>query len=215
LDEVFNTFLPSIFLTVLLGMPEALIPVQLLWVNLVTDSLPATALGFNPPDHSIMRLPPRDSREPLVGKWLFFRYMVIGIYVGCATVFGYAWWFMFYAGGPQISFYQLVSLSVYILDWNDDTKNLTPIFQTHFHDCLVKFPEIGCSMFTNEMSHRATTMSLSILVTIEMFNAMNSLSENESLLRLPLWKNMYLVSAIALSMSLHIMILYIPFFTVS
>jgi len=58
-------------------------------------------------------------------------------------------------------------------------------------------------------------MSLSILVTIEMFNAMNSLSENESLLRLPLWKNMYLVGAIALSMSLHIMILYIPFFTVS
>lgn len=90
-------------------MPEALIPVQLLWVNLVTDSLPATALGFNPADHSIMRLPPRDSREALVGKWLFFRYMVIGIYVGCATVFGYAWWFMFYESGPQISFYQLVS----------------------------------------------------------------------------------------------------------
>jgi len=181
----------SIFLTVLLGMPEALIPVQLLWVNLVTDSLPATALGFNPPDHSIMRVPPRDSREPLVGKWLFFRYMVVGIYVGCATVFGYAWWFVFYAEGPQISFYQL----------------------THFHQCVSKFPEIGCSMFTNEMSHRATTMSLSILVTIEMFNAMNSLSENESLLRLPLWKNMYLVAAISLSMGLHFMILYVPFFT--
>ncbi|KAF5330617.1 hypothetical protein D9619_006003 [Psilocybe cf. subviscida] len=181
----------SIFLTVLLGMPEALIPVQLLWVNLVTDSLPATALGFNPPDHSIMRVPPRNSREPLVGKWLFFRYMVVGIYVGCATVFGYAWWFIFYTGGPQITFHQL----------------------TNFHQCSTKFPEIGCSMFTNEMSHTATTMSLSILVTVEMFNAMNSLSENESLLRLPLWKNMYLVGAITLSMALHFMILYVPFFT--
>lgn len=70
-------------------------------------------------------------------------------------------------------------------------------------------------MFTNEMSHRATTMSLSILVTVEMFNAMNSLSEDESLLRLPLWKNMYLVAAITLSMVLHFMILYVPFFTVS
>lgn len=99
----------SIFLTVLLGMPEALIPVQLLWVNLITDGLPATALGFNPPDHQIMKTPPRSGKEPLVGKWLFFRYMVVGIYVGCATVFGYAWWFMFYSGGPQITFHLLVS----------------------------------------------------------------------------------------------------------
>ena len=57
-------------------------------------------------------------------------------------------------------------------------------------------------------------MALSVLVLIEMLNAMNSLSENQSLVAMPPWKNIWLVGAIALSMSLHFMVLYVPFFNV-
>ncbi|PMD24954.1 calcium ATPase [Hyaloscypha hepaticicola] len=179
----------SIFLTAAVGMPEALIPVQLLWVNLVTDGLPATALSFNPPDHDVMRRQPRKRDEPLIGSWLFFRYMVIGTYVGLATVAGYAWWFMYNPEGPQITFWQL----------------------SHFHRCSAQFPEIGCQMFSNDMAKAASTVSLSILVVIEMLNAMNALSSSESLLTLPLWDNMMLVYAITLSMALHFALLYTPF----
>lgn len=185
----------SIFLTAALGLPEALIPVQLLWVNLVTDGLPATALSFNPADHDVMRRSPRKRDEPLVGGWLFFRYMVVGTYVGVATVFGYVWWFMFYSAGPQVSFNQL----------------------RNFHKCSPTNPLFGdkleCAVFSPGAltTRTASTVSLSILVVIEMFNAMNALSSSESLLTMPLWKNMKLIYAICLSMVLHFAILYTPF----
>ncbi|KAG7235868.1 hypothetical protein INR49_002065 [Caranx melampygus] len=176
-----------IFLTAALGMPEALIPVQLLWVNLVTDGFPATALGFNPPDLDIMSRPPRSPKEPLISSWLFCRYLIIGCYVGAATVGAAAWWFMAAHDGPKLSFYQL----------------------SHYLQCSeghAEFAGVQCSVFE---SPYPMTMALSVLVTIEMCNALNSLSENQSLLKMPPWSNPWLVGAICLSMALHFLILYV------
>uniref|UniRef100_A0A8C5EMX4 Calcium-transporting ATPase n=1 Tax=Gouania willdenowi TaxID=441366 RepID=A0A8C5EMX4_GOUWI len=162
-----------IFLTAALGLPEALIPVQLLWVNLVTDGLPATALGFNPPDLDIMGKAPRSPKEPLISGWLFFRYMAIG--------------------GKFIY----------------DTGSQTFHSHTHFMQCSEDnedFQEIHCEVFE---AAPPMTMALSVLVTIEMCNALNSLSENQSLVRMPPWSNIWLVGAMTLSMSLHFMIIYV------
>ncbi|KAK7088025.1 hypothetical protein V1264_022001 [Littorina saxatilis] len=181
-----------IFLTAALGIPEALIPVQLLWVNLVTDGFPATALGFNPPDLDIMSKPPRNPREGLITGWLFFRYMAIGIYVGCATVGAAAWWFMLYDKGPRLNYYQL----------------------THQAQCLAQdemFAGIDCAVFSHP---KPMTMALSVLVVIEMLNALNSLSENQSLTLMPPWINKWLVGAICLSMGLHFLILYVDVMSV-
>lgn len=58
------------------------------------------------------------------------------------------------------------------------------------------------------------TMALSVLVTIEMLNAMNSLSENQSLLVMPPWINIWLLLAMILSMTLHFVILYVEILSV-
>merc|ERR1719206_1282861 len=135
-----------IFLAAALGLPEALIPVQLLWVNLVTDGLPATALSFNPPDLDIMDKPTRGADETLITPWLFFRYMVIGVYVGAATVGSSSYWFLFEPTGPQMSFWQL----------------------TNHMQCYGQpedFKGISCEIF---QAPEAMTMALSVLVMIEM-----------------------------------------------
>ncbi|CAF3695293.1 unnamed protein product [Adineta steineri] len=179
-----------IFLTAALGLPESLIPVQLLWVNLVTDGLPATALGFNPPDLDIMERPPRNPKESLITPWLFFRYMAIGTYVGAGTVGASCWWYVSYHDGPLLTWGQL----------------------KHHFRCAAggkEFEDIDCDVFDDP---HPMTMALSVLVTIEMLNALNSLSENQSLIKMPPWTNKYLLFAIALSMSLHMMILYVPMF---
>lgn len=175
-----------IFLSVLLSIPEVLKPVQLLWVNLVTDGLPATALSFNPSAHNIMKRPPRNKNEPIVSLWLFIRYCIIGIYIGIGTIFGYVWWFVYYFEGPRITFNEL----------------------SRYHYCSDSNP---CHWFNDYTLSKASTMSLSILVIVEMMNAANALSQTESLLSLPPWTNIRLIYAIILSLFLHFIILYIPY----
>eukprot|EP01147_Barroeca_monosierra_P002681 gene2682-5573_t len=187
-----------IFLTAALGLPEALIPVQLLWVNLVTDGLPATALSFNPPDLEIMNKPPRPSDAQLISGWLFFRYLAVGFYVGFATVASTVWWFIFYDKGPQFTYPQLTTF-----------MQCTPEnWESTYLGMNSDFREEGCATFQDD---RPMTMALSVLVVIELLNALNSVSEDQSLLVMPPWKNPLLIAADLLSLGLHFLILYVPF----
>jgi len=183
-----------IFFTAMLGIPEALIPVQLLWVNFVTDGLPATALSFNLPDSDLMLRHPRSRNEGIVDPWMAFRYAIVGVYVGLAVVLGFVWWFLYFEGGPQITFAQLQTFQQCVEEEAAAAGYSCNIFR-HGPNGQIAYP---------------STVALSILVTIEMFNALNSLSENESLLVVPPWSNPWLLGAIALSFGFHFCILYVP-----
>ena len=191
----------AIFFTAALGLPEGLIPVQLLWVNLVTDGPPATALGFNPADGDIMTKLPRRTTDSLITPWVFFRYMVVGIYVGWACVAVFAYWYMYHEGDHTNITWEQLSTWGYCSTWTD--------FKVNDFDGLDMQTD-PCKYFTDGKI-KASTLSLSVLVAIEMFNALNALSEDGSLVTMPPWSNPYLILAMIASFGMHFVILYVDF----
>jgi len=191
----------AIFFTAALGIPEGLIPVQLLWVNLVTDGPPATALGFNPADADIMKKLPRRADDSLITPWVFFRYMVVGIYVGFACVGVFVYWYLYYPGEHTNISWKQLSTWGHCSEWTD--------FKINDFDGLDMQTD-PCKYFT-EGKQTPSTLSLSVLVAIEMFNALNALSEDGSLLTMPPWSNPYLIIAMVVSFGLHFVILYVEF----
>ncbi|EAR82769.2 sarco/endoplasmic reticulum calcium-translocating P-type ATPase (macronuclear) [Tetrahymena thermophila SB210] len=195
----------SIFLSSLLGIPDGFNSVQLLWVNLVTDGLPATALSFNPADPDCMLKPPRRHDEPLISGFVFFRYLIIGTYVGVSTVFIFVYYYTGYNwaddGHPLIDFKHLRNWGE-CAQWKDFS-----VASFGKYD----FSKHPCNFFTWG-KQKPSTLSLTTLVVIEMFNALNALSDEGSLLSIGIFCNPYLVLAIIGSMLLHCMILYVDFF---
>ncbi|KAA3464929.1 Cation-transporting P-type ATPase [Gossypium australe] len=187
--------------------------VQLLWVNLVTDGPPATALGFNPPDKDIMKKPPRRSDDSLITAWILFRYLVIGLYVGVATVGVFIIWYTHGSflgidlsgdGHTLVTYPQLANWAQ-CSSW----KNFTVSPFTAGNQ-VFSFENNPCDYFQGGKV-KAMTLSLSVLVAIEMFNSLNALSEDGSLLTMPPWVNPWLLLAMSVSFGLHFLILYVPF----
>lgn len=138
---------------------------------------------------------------------------VIGAYVGIATVGVFAIWY------TQTSFLGI--------DLSQDGHSTVTLQQLrHWSDCrqwdgfhaapftaggkTFSFDHDPCDFFEGGKV-KATTLSLSVLVAIEMFNSLNALSEDTSLFRMPPWVNPWLLLAMAISFGSHFAILYIPF----
>ena len=79
-----------IFLVAILAkLGNPLVPVQILMINLVTDGLPALALGMDPSEEGIMDVPPRDTKEGILSKPVAIRMLIIGISIVAATLWPY------------------------------------------------------------------------------------------------------------------------------
>lgn len=80
----------TIFMGLILGFKSPLLAIQLLWVNLVTDSLPAIAIGLEPAEKDIMKRKPRNSKKGLFSDGLWNKIIVEGAMIGMLTLFAFS-----------------------------------------------------------------------------------------------------------------------------
>ena len=80
----------AMFLGIILGLDTPLLAIQLLWINLVTDSFPAIALGLEPEDKNIMNKKPTDSKKGIFADGLWGKIFVEGTMIGVLTLFAFS-----------------------------------------------------------------------------------------------------------------------------
>ena len=80
----------TVFVGLLIGMKSPLTAIQLLWINLITDSLPAIALGLEEPDESIMKEKPRSIKKSVFSDGLWSKMILEGVLIGIFNLFAYS-----------------------------------------------------------------------------------------------------------------------------
>lgn len=81
----------TIFLAPLIGLPMPLLPIQILWINLVTDGLPALALSAEPVEKDVMKRPPRHPKESIFAHGLGIQALWVGLLMAGIALFAQAW----------------------------------------------------------------------------------------------------------------------------
>ena len=147
----------TIFMGLLLGMKSPLLAIQLLWINLVTDSLPAIAIGLEPPDKDIMYKKPRNSKKSIFADGLWGKIFVEGTMLGMLTLLAFS---------------------------------------------------IGNNLYGIEVGRSMAFVSLGMLELVHSFN----IKSDESIFKIGLFDNKYLIGAFILGMILQIGVVMLPVF---
>lgn len=145
----------TLFLAPVLGLPIPLLPIQILWINLVTDGLPALALSVEPPEGNVMNRPPRHPKESIFAGGLGIHAIGIGLL--------------------------MAALVLCIQVWSIRTGN------EHWQ-----------------------TMVFTMLCITQLGHVLAIRSERESLFRIGLFSNRYLLGAVLLTFLLQMATVYLP-----
>ncbi|WP_024832990.1 calcium-translocating P-type ATPase, SERCA-type [Ruminiclostridium josui] len=143
----------TMFLGMLMWLPIPLMPIQILWVNLVTDGLPAIALGLDPPENDIMFRPPRGANDNIFSHGLLKLIIARGIFIGLSTL-GVFVTVMYFVNNVELArtaaFMTLVLTQlIHVFECKSETKNIFEI-----------------DIFNNMPLVLATICSLAMILTV-------------------------------------------------
>ncbi len=178
----------ALFLGILLKLPTPLTAVQILFVNLITDSLPAISLGMDPDDPDVMKQKPRNPKESILhGNYLFT--ICNGILIGLLTLGA----FIFELNVEVKQLYAeglLTSNSIFAQDWS--LANLKAN------------PELN-----NALIH-AQTLAFITLAISQLSHSLNLRSRIKSIFQVGFFSNKYLVGAIIIGVLIQLALVYVP-----
>ena len=157
-----------VFLSILFGLPSPLTPIQLLWLNLVTDAFPALALGVEPAEADIMNRPPRDPHENILsgetGQHIILQSIAITVAVLAAYIIGLNYIFPNnIAGAHTMVFATLI------------TSELLRAFSVRSEKYTLK--ELG--FFSNKALVKANLLSFALLLVVMYIPVLRNLFELE------------------------------------
>ncbi|MEW6738642.1 MAG: cation-translocating P-type ATPase [Nitrospirota bacterium] len=146
----------TLFLAPLIGLPIPLLPIHILWINLVTDGLPALALSVEPAEGDVMSRPPRHPKESIFAHGLGAHAIWVGLLMACIVLFVQAW-----------------SIKTGHAHWQ--------------------------------------TMVFTVLCLTQLGHVLAIRSEKESLFKIGLFSNKYLLGAVIFTFILQMATIYVPF----
>lgn len=141
------------FFALLGGLPIPLVPIQILWVNLVTDGLPAMALGVDPAEEDAMKRSPRNAKEGIFARGIGWKIVTRGLLIGLASWL--AFWVAYTEPGSDLTRAQTIAFATLVF------AQLVYVF-----DCRSETTIFGRNPFSNRPLLLAVASSVLLLLVV-------------------------------------------------
>ncbi|REJ13627.1 MAG: ATPase [Caldibacillus debilis] len=153
----------------ILGLPLPLVPIQILWVNLVTDGLPAMALGVDGAEEDVMKRKPRHPKEGIFARGLGWKIISRGFLIGGATLLSFL--FMYSRHPDQLAYAQTVAFATLILAQ-----------LIHVYDCRSERSIFARNPFENHFLNGAVLSSFLLMLLVIYYPPLQPVFRTEAIL---------------------------------